>query len=209
MTLDEAMSTEPFQMALQMGLHEGRLRSAMKRYLEKTGKPFQNAEMLVEAVLDGQFDEEDGDTEQQQQPLQTTRIPTFRDDHSIVYDQRSTATSGVTPITPTENNRSTQLDNHKTNQLTVESKKQSEQQQQRINDDIQFDSSDLSEHLTLEEENRKLKDARLCKVCMDAEVGVVFLPCGHLVTCVQCAPGVTMCPLCRSQIKGFVRTFLS
>lgn len=34
--------------------------------------------------------------------------------------------------------------------------------------------------LSLEEENRQLKDARLCKVCMDDDVAVVFLPCGHL-----------------------------
>lgn len=34
--------------------------------------------------------------------------------------------------------------------------------------------------LSLEEENRLLKDARLCKVCMDQDVAVVFLPCGHL-----------------------------
>lgn len=33
---------------------------------------------------------------------------------------------------------------------------------------------------TLEDENRQLKDARLCKVCMVEEVGIVFLPCGHL-----------------------------
>lgn len=33
---------------------------------------------------------------------------------------------------------------------------------------------------SLEDENRQLKDARLCKVCMVEEVGIVFLPCGHL-----------------------------
>lgn len=40
--------------------------------------------------------------------------------------------------------------------------------------------SDKNDRLLLEEENRKLKDARLCKVCLDEEVGVVYLPCGHL-----------------------------
>lgn len=34
--------------------------------------------------------------------------------------------------------------------------------------------------LSLEEENRQLKDAKLCKVCMDEDMTVVFLPCGHL-----------------------------
>lgn len=42
--------------------------------------------------------------------------------------------------------------------------------------------SDSDKNLSLEEENRKLKDARLCKVCMDDDVAVVFLPCGHLGT---------------------------
>ncbi|CAH0553031.1 unnamed protein product [Brassicogethes aeneus] len=63
--------------------------------------------------------------------------------------------------------------------------------------------------VTLEEENRQLKEARLCKICMDIEVGIVFLPCGHLATCVNCAPNLEACPVCRSAIKATVRTFLS
>ncbi|KAF7268132.1 hypothetical protein GWI33_018695 [Rhynchophorus ferrugineus] len=63
--------------------------------------------------------------------------------------------------------------------------------------------------ISLEEENRMLRDARQCKICMDAEVGIVFLPCGHLATCVTCAPNLEDCPVCRSAIKATVRTFLS
>ncbi|KAL7737922.1 hypothetical protein ACLKA6_006292 [Drosophila palustris] len=70
-------------------------------------------------------------------------------------------------------------------------------------------NSNPNGNLSLEEENRLLKDARLCKVCLDEEVGVVFLPCGHLATCNQCAPSVANCPMCRADIKGYVRTFLS
>lgn len=61
----------------------------------------------------------------------------------------------------------------------------------------------------LEEEVRRLREARLCKICMDTETCVVFLPCGHLVTCVQCAHSLADCPVCRKQIKATVRTFLS
>lgn len=70
-------------------------------------------------------------------------------------------------------------------------------------------SSTTSVKLSLEEENRILKEARLCKICMDSEVGIVFLPCGHLATCVQCAPNLQACPVCRSSIRATVRTFLS
>ncbi|GLV43984.1 Death-associated inhibitor of apoptosis 2 [Carabus blaptoides fortunei] len=69
--------------------------------------------------------------------------------------------------------------------------------------------ADGSSKVSLEEENRQLKEARLCKICMDNEIGVVFLPCGHLTTCVNCAPSLKDCPVCRSVIKGTVRTFLS
>jgi len=61
----------------------------------------------------------------------------------------------------------------------------------------------------LETENARLKEQRTCKVCMDGEVGVVFLPCGHLICCVNCAPSLKDCPVCRSNIQGTVRTFMS
>lgn len=64
-------------------------------------------------------------------------------------------------------------------------------------------------HLDLEEENRRLKEARLCKICLDQELGVVMLPCAHLVACITCASSLPDCPLCRQTIKATVRTFLS
>ncbi|EPY79957.1 baculoviral IAP repeat-containing protein 2 isoform 1 [Camelus ferus] len=63
--------------------------------------------------------------------------------------------------------------------------------------------------LSLEEQLRRLQEERTCKVCMDKEVSVVFIPCGHLVVCQECAPSLRKCPICRGIIKGTVRTFLS
>ncbi|XP_020293739.1 E3 ubiquitin-protein ligase XIAP-like isoform X2 [Pseudomyrmex gracilis] len=63
--------------------------------------------------------------------------------------------------------------------------------------------------MSLREENRKLKEAHLCKVCMDHELALVFLPCGHLTTCDLCGPALTNCPLCRLEIRAYVRTYLS
>ncbi|XP_050443226.1 baculoviral IAP repeat-containing protein 7-like [Adelges cooleyi] len=73
---------------------------------------------------------------------------------------------------------------------------------------IQPQSSKLSQS-DLEEENRRLKEARLCKICLDRELGVVMLPCAHLVACITCASSLPDCPLCRQTIKATVRTFLS
>ena len=67
----------------------------------------------------------------------------------------------------------------------------------------------VSQSGSLEEEYIRLKEQKQCKVCMDEDVGVVFLPCGHLITCVNCAPALRDCPLCRQPIRGTVRTYLS
>uniref|UniRef100_V9KD44 RING-type E3 ubiquitin transferase n=1 Tax=Callorhinchus milii TaxID=7868 RepID=V9KD44_CALMI len=63
--------------------------------------------------------------------------------------------------------------------------------------------------LTMEEQLRRLQEERTCKVCMDKEVFVVFIMCGHLVVCTDCAPSLRKCPICRGTIKGTVRTFMS
>lgn len=66
-----------------------------------------------------------------------------------------------------------------------------------------------SQPASLEDENARLKEQRTCKICMDGEVGVVFLPCGHFCCCVNCAPSLKDCPVCRSSIQGTVRTYMS
>lgn len=57
--------------------------------------------------------------------------------------------------------------------------------------------------------NKPVDDARMCKICYGEELGVVFLPCGHMVACVKCAPGMTTCALCRQPVSMTVRAFFS
>ncbi|XP_052239929.1 uncharacterized protein LOC127850704 isoform X2 [Dreissena polymorpha] len=61
----------------------------------------------------------------------------------------------------------------------------------------------------IKQENEQLKEQTLCKVCLDNIVSIVFLPCGHLVTCADCAPALRKCPICRADVKGTVRTRMS
>ena len=39
-----------------------------------------------------------------------------------------------------------------------------------------------------------------CIICMDTEKQIVFDPCGHLYSCVNCSSKVSKCPICRSVI---------
>ena len=58
-----------------------------------------------------------------------------------------------------------------------------------------------------EEQLQRLREERVCKVCLDRTVCTVFVPCGHLV-CAECAPALQLCPVCRAPIRSCVRTFL-
>ncbi|XP_051947914.1 baculoviral IAP repeat-containing protein 7-like isoform X1 [Xyrauchen texanus] len=60
-----------------------------------------------------------------------------------------------------------------------------------------------------EEQLRQLQEERTCKVCMDKHVSMVFIPCGHLVVCTDCAASLRHCPICRAVIRGSVRAFMS
>jgi len=56
---------------------------------------------------------------------------------------------------------------------------------------------------------KEIPERLICRVCLDRERGVVFIPCGHCVTCPTCAASVTECVVCRSPIQGTVLTFIS
>lgn len=62
---------------------------------------------------------------------------------------------------------------------------------------------------SLQAENQRLKESIMCKICMDANVNVLFLPCGHLVACDKCAPHLHQCPMCRVNIRGSIRTYIA
>ncbi|KAG7323198.1 hypothetical protein KOW79_012900 [Hemibagrus wyckioides] len=63
--------------------------------------------------------------------------------------------------------------------------------------------------LSAEEQLKQLQEERTCKVCMDKLVSMVFIPCGHLVVCSECAASLRNCPICRAVIRGSVRAFMS
>ncbi|XP_065928475.1 baculoviral IAP repeat-containing protein 2 [Magallana gigas] len=69
--------------------------------------------------------------------------------------------------------------------------------------------SDEADTRSLIEENRQLKDLRMCKICMEKDASIAMLPCGHLCCCADCAPAMRKCPICRQFVKGTVRTWLA
>ncbi|XP_033188366.2 baculoviral IAP repeat-containing protein 7-B-like [Bombus vancouverensis nearcticus] len=79
---------------------------------------------------------------------------------------------------------------------------------ERSNSENDSNEMTLQEKIAfLEEENQALKDARSCKVCMEQESTIIFLPCGHLATCQYCSLAFKKCIICGNNIKAIRRIF--
>lgn len=48
-----------------------------------------------------------------------------------------------------------------------------------------------------------------CVICMDdgKRPNCIFCDCGHLVTCMDCATKLKICPICRSVIQQKIKVF--
>lgn len=177
--IQEHLSSPSALVALSIGLNVERVKSAIREKLERTGRSYSQPDALVEAALNVQHDEEGYSSSEENAD-------------SIVRQRVSSNIRRLVKKSIINSPNQLQVDDNPS-QLTTNR-----------------NTIPNSEHpVSLEEENRLLKEARLCKICMDGEVGIVFLPCGHLTTCVNCAPNLEDCPVCRSAIKATVRTFLS
>ncbi|KAM0732845.1 Baculoviral IAP repeat-containing protein 2 [Formica fusca] len=179
MTVKRLLDTAPAKAALEIGLHVDRVTRALKRRMEEVGEPYINVTQLIEAVLHDQLMEDH------------TRL----DNHtptSSSLELKTLFNQVMQSVKNSTSKKTTQVSN------AAESK-HDKKETDNESDDI----------MSLREENRKLKEARLCKICMDNELAIVFLPCGHLATCDNCIPALTTCPLCRLKIRAYVRIFLS
>lgn len=46
-----------------------------------------------------------------------------------------------------------------------------------------------------------------CRICLDNDVEVTLIPCGHFCLCQSCTFGLKECPICRKNIESVQRTY--
>ncbi|XP_068240548.1 putative inhibitor of apoptosis [Palaemon carinicauda] len=61
----------------------------------------------------------------------------------------------------------------------------------------------------LREELDRARETVMCKVCLNADMSIVFLPCSHMATCAACAVNLSKCPVCREEIKYTIKPIFS
>lgn len=59
------------------------------------------------------------------------------------------------------------------------------------------------------EKLRKLQQEKQCKICMDRDICMVFIPCGHLVCCKECSGSLVKCPICCGVISQKIKTYIA
>ncbi|KAL1492134.1 hypothetical protein ABEB36_012622 [Hypothenemus hampei] len=55
----------------------------------------------------------------------------------------------------------------------------------------------------------ELSEKPLCKICYKNEMCVLFKPCNHIISCIECSWGLKTCGVCRKPIERRDRVFLS
>lgn len=203
MSIDEAMMTAPVLQALEIGIDGGSIRNATQRQLMACGRPYETVEDLIKAVFGDPEDAEPIANGQCTEGISASlagdvsRLINMLDEAGVgsnCVENHNNASSSTTTMNPS--NVQNQIYGNVMNGPSCSAAVTNALQTKNTGDNTEIaakaDKIDdactnkvaseqtLNRTLSLEEENRKLKDARLCKVCLDEEVGVVFLPCGHL-----------------------------
>ena len=84
-------------------------------------------------------------------------------------------------------------------QQFFESTKEENQSLKRQMKELEYENQELNHELrNLKESTEELQK---CKICMEGKLEIVFIPCGHLFSCTNCAPSCKNCPLCRKPAK--------
>ncbi|XP_052245216.1 E3 ubiquitin-protein ligase XIAP-like [Dreissena polymorpha] len=79
------------------------------------------------------------------------------------------------------------------------------------NDEIPQGNDEYSRKTDTEKvaaENEKLRSEIMCKICMDRDACVVFLPCGHMATCEVCSKALRKCAMCRTVIRRTIKSII-
>lgn len=76
--------------------------------------------------------------------------------------------------------------------------------------DVEEKISDIEEDIpvTLSNDNRRRDCENIditCKICLDKNIAILFLPCQHMATCGPCAASIISCPICRAPIRYIVK----
>lgn len=62
--------------------------------------------------------------------------------------------------------------------------------------------------LSQQNDKSTVPDSMLCKICYKEEINIAFIPCGHLIACIECAMTITHCAVCRHPFSSAMKVYI-
>ncbi|XP_053404434.1 baculoviral IAP repeat-containing protein 3-like [Mercenaria mercenaria] len=213
--IENLLQSDAAQSVLEMGYHRDVIRSAIGQILELNGRPHLTAVKLMEkifAIEEGENlnrAEQNATQEQNHCALKTEDKREKTEQYNTcksctrAKDINNDVAVTITSRAETKQTSSVSGDNSDSSSLSARYSSISKTKIPGCNQ--------ISERKRIKEENANLKQQSVCTKCKQNDVCIVFLPCGHLVTCEDCAPSLRYCSVqtCEKYIKGTVRTYLA
>nr|XP_033803888.1 inhibitor of apoptosis protein-like [Geotrypetes seraphini]XP_033803889.1 inhibitor of apoptosis protein-like [Geotrypetes seraphini]XP_033803890.1 inhibitor of apoptosis protein-like [Geotrypetes seraphini] len=228
------MNTQMVTAALDMGFHRSLVRQTVQSKILRSGENYSSISELVSDLLTAQVEKMEEEKERQAEDLQSEDLSLLRKNRMAVVQ----SLTNVLPILDSllsdkviseleygvikQKTQAVLQARELVDMILVKGNKAAEVFRNSLKEHdpalfkalfvektLKYTPSEDFSGLSMEEQLRRLQEERTCKVCMDKEVSIVFIPCGHLVVCKECAPSLRKCPICRGTIKGTVLTYLS
>ncbi|KAI0234847.1 Baculoviral IAP repeat-containing protein 7 [Lamellibrachia satsuma] len=189
------MDTSRVRSVLDMGFSRDLVYKVIEHRLTTTGDDFPNVQRLLEAVFAA---EEAAPSSSSSQTTTTmSRAP-------------AEPAAPAPAAAPAENQTGAAAGTSGKGKTQKRKKKNRSTGSSGTKTSVSASESSLSVEMKSELKPATSEEQRLqCKICMDGEAKIVFLPCGHLCSCAMCAPALRNCPICRALIRGTVRVYLS
>jgi hypothetical protein len=64
-----------------------------------------------------------------------------------------------------------------------------------------------NEEMSQQYEYYLLRKQFLCILCMENDMNILLLPCGHLLCCERCSRSLISCPQCNVPVNEKIKTF--
>ncbi|XP_060599204.1 baculoviral IAP repeat-containing protein 2-like [Ruditapes philippinarum] len=206
--IERQMHTDAAQSVLEMGYSPHVIRSALRALRDGNDGRTLNATLLMEKIFEledeASANDENNLPVQGASPIQSNAIaqaPVTVNNNTqsqrVLIDTGSASSNSARTQSTPVGDISSQAS------LTTNASSEATRPQNK--------KSQLLEQKKLKQENEQMKQQSMCTKCKQNDVCIVFLPCGHLVSCETCAPTIRYCSVegCGKYIKGTVRTYLA
>nr|BDT61657.1 MAG: baculoviral IAP repeat-containing protein [Marsupenaeus japonicus endogenous nimavirus] len=193
--LDIMMELDIVKCVLALGYSTINAKSTLKKHIDETGWPYLRIDPYI-------CDMKQNDPE----PPSIIRhlISETKDAYILSLRSRieSLSSRSESPSTSV-NNTSKRLENMKT--ITSQETLLNVENMEIENMETFTSQETLSNTKNLESSLEQMREDRICKVCMDNDERVVYLPCTHMAACTLCTLPLRTCPICRMEIEYIIK----